>query len=214
MERSTNLALSHEEQVLVENAAWVVMKRGIMEKGVGLFSELSERMKGLIASKYTNLPDLIRSSEPKIYKGENYCMLPYVLLDYPKYFSKADIFVIRTMFWWGNFFSITLQLSGCFKTAFEGVIVGQYQQLDKHAYYLCVNTDPWQHHFGQDNYRSLEAMTADEIKGILYQRPFIKIARKYALEQWNEMPGMLEDAFKVMLEMLSFHDITRMLIRE
>ena len=203
MKRTTNLALSHEEQVLVENAAWILMKRGILEKGVGLFSEVSERMKCLIASKYKGLPELVRSSEPRIYKGENYHMLPYVLLDYPKYFGKADIFVIRTMFWWGNFFSLTLQLSGCYKSAFEKILAGQYQQLNMHEYYVCVNADPWQHDFGQDNYRSLQAMSEYEIKEIFYQRPFIKIARKFSLDKWNEMPDILEDAFTGMLELIS-----------
>ena len=54
----------------------------------------------------------IVQSTPKIAKGENYLQLPYVLLDYPRCFDKENIFAIRTMFWWGNFFSITLHLSG------------------------------------------------------------------------------------------------------
>ena len=38
----------------------------------------------------------------------------------PAVFSKENIFAIRTMFWWGNFFSISLHVSGkYFKTEID-----------------------------------------------------------------------------------------------
>ena len=61
------------------------------------------------------MPEVIKTSTPKISKGENYKDLPYVMLDYPRCFQKEKTIAIRTFFWWGNFFSINLQLSGEYK---------------------------------------------------------------------------------------------------
>ena len=44
------------------------------------------------------------------------------MLDYPALFKKDEIFALRTMFWWGNFMSITLLLSGGYKETFATVI--------------------------------------------------------------------------------------------
>ena len=59
-----------------------------------------------------NLPEEVLIQSPKISRGENYNGLPYVMLDYPRCFGKEDVFAMRTMFWWGNFFSITWHLKG------------------------------------------------------------------------------------------------------
>ena len=48
----------------------------------------------------------------KISRGENYRGLPYLILDYPAYFSQKDIFAFRTMFWWGHFFQCRTTSTG------------------------------------------------------------------------------------------------------
>ena len=58
------------------------------------------------------LPEAVIQSSPKITRGENYQLLPYVILDYPRCFQKEQVFAIRTMFWWGKGISITLHVSG------------------------------------------------------------------------------------------------------
>ena len=67
------------------------------------------------------------NSSPKISKGENYKGLPWLVLDYPRYFNKEDIFAIRTLFWWGNFFSITLHISGKYKMRYEKKIIDSFE---------------------------------------------------------------------------------------
>ena len=63
-----------------------------------------------------------------------------------------DIFAIRTMFWWGNFFSITLHLSGIYKTMFAQKIIACYELLKETDFFICVHEEQWQHHFEKDNY--------------------------------------------------------------
>jgi hypothetical protein len=76
-----------------------------------MFGGINEMMKKELAS-FDHLFGDIQCLNGKISRGENYQLLPYIILDYPSYFSRNNIFAVRTMFWWGNFFSITLHLSG------------------------------------------------------------------------------------------------------
>ena len=203
LDASTNLKLSSDEQLLVENPGWILTKRGIIEKAVLLLSDVCERMKQIIAEEKTGLPPAVRLSEPKISKGENYRMLPYVLLDYPRCFDRENIFAVRTLFWWGNFFSITLHLSGNYKKEFGSQLLKDYEQLISGEYYICVNDDQWQHHFETGNYLPLSGLSADEIKRILQQQSFIKIARKFPLGEWNEITEKLVKAFVELTKPLS-----------
>ena len=199
----TKLTLSTEEQLLVNNSNWILTKRTIIEKVVLLLGELQSGMKPLITGHKKLLPSAIIASEPKISKGESYRLLPYVLLDYPRCFDKEDIFAVRTMFWWGNFFSITLHLSGIYKNEFVAAIVKNLDQLQQGEYYICINEDQWQHHFEPDNYFPAKEKTTEELKDILLQRPFTKIACKFSLTQWNEIPMILERSFSAMMELIN-----------
>src|SRR6478672_2018750 len=108
MEGHTKIQLSDVEMDLVNNTGWILTKHDIIKKVYVLFGELSESMHKELASFEKYLPAEVFLKSAKITRGENYKMLPYVILDYPAFFDRDHIFAVRTMFWWGNFFSITL----------------------------------------------------------------------------------------------------------
>lgn len=117
MESTTKIHLSAEEAGLIDNTEFILTKHRIIKKVYYLFGEINGMMKTELAG-FDHLPESLRQYSGKISRGENYRLLPYILLDYPSYFSKNTIFAVRTMFWWGHFFSVTLHLSGDFKTRF------------------------------------------------------------------------------------------------
>src|SRR5688500_20050079 len=108
------IQLSQEELVLVQNADWLLTKNRIIGKVYEMFGMLVADVQMMPEKNSVLLPEIFAAS-PKISKGENYMGLPYVMLDYPRCFGKSDTFAIRTMFWWGNFFSVTLHLKGRYK---------------------------------------------------------------------------------------------------
>ena len=73
---------------------------------------LLEKVKAEIKKKKLVFPHAVDALNGKIFRGENYRQLPYLVLDYPKHFSKESVLAFRTMLWWGNFFSCTLHLQG------------------------------------------------------------------------------------------------------
>ena len=54
------------------------------------------------------------------------------------------------MFWWGNFFSLTLHLSGDYKKKWEAEIAAGFTTLKENNFSCCVNDDQWQHDFERD----------------------------------------------------------------
>jgi hypothetical protein len=198
----TKIMLSPDELLLAQNSGWILTKRNIIDKAVQLFSGLCDNMRDIIEAEKAGLSPAAFLSEPKISKGENYRLLPYVILDYPRNFSGGNIFAIRTMFWWGNFFSITLHLAGDQKKIFHEHTDRKIMLLRKEEYYLCINEDQWQHHFEEDNYIPVSSKTNEALHEILQQQSFIKIAHRFSLLQWNEMPGLLERSFSAMIQLV------------
>jgi hypothetical protein len=200
MDSNSKLILSDEELQLVNNSGWILTKRVIIDKVYGLFGDLSEHIKRSL--EISGLPAEVKGSSAKISKGENYLQLPYVMLDHPRCFDANDVFAIRTMFWWGNFFSITLQLSGTYKTMFTDPILADTEILAKHKFFICVNEDQWQHHFEENNYREVKELNAQEFEKLIRQKQFIKLAVKFPLQDWNCMSELLEGSVDDLMKLL------------
>ncbi|MEO5888604.1 MAG: hypothetical protein ABIQ31_00065 [Ferruginibacter sp.] len=202
MTKKTKITLSAKELELVCNKDWILTKHIIIEKVYQLFGTLSSSMQQHILEKGPALPGEAKVSNPKISRGENYKDLPYVMLDYPRYFTKEATLAVRTLFWWGNFFSINLHLSGACKEKAIPALIRNFTLLQNEEYWICVHTDPWQHHFEEDNYLPMEKYTAVEFAAILQREPFVKIAKRISLEQWDDVAGFLDHHFKNMMQLL------------
>jgi hypothetical protein len=196
------LELSAEELQLVTNSEWILTKCSIIEKANKMLGELAEKIKSHIDTCKNRLPDAVLQSSPKIAKGENYLQLPYLILDYPRCFNRETIFAIRTMFWWGNFFSVTLHLSGQYKEQYKNKIVEHLEAIKKQQFFICINEEEWQHHFKKDNYLPAVELTKEEVVALFNKQHFLKIAVAHSLHQWNEMPALLEKSFENVLKII------------
>lgn len=196
MVTNTKIVLSAKQLELVCNTDWILTKHIIIQKVYDLFGEVLPVMQAILQNNQPGLPKEVFVNAAKISKGENYKLLPYVMLDYPRYFSKDDTVAIRTFFWWGNFFSISLQLSGSFKTQSVTTIKSNFEKLQQNNYYLCVDDNPWEHHFEATNYVAVNTMTRNEFEDIVSVKPFVKIAKKIALTQWEETPAFIVSTFE------------------
>jgi hypothetical protein len=201
MNSFSKLMFSADELQLVTNTEWILTKRKIMDKVNGLLGDISEQQKMLIKNESNWLPAAVVQSTPKIAKGENYLGLPYLLLDYPRCFSDDHIFAVRTMFWWGNFFSITLHLSGTYKEIFQQKIIENIDAVAQELF-ICINENQWQHHFEADNYTNIKKLPKDELQHIILEKQFIKLAIKFPLQSWNDIPSLLENSFTEIITML------------
>ena len=198
----SKIHLSTLEFELLNNKEWILTKNNIVKKAQQLLGIVHDNMIDYVKSSPGKFPAEVLSVPGKISKGENYLGLPWLMLDYPRYFDKenlptrqADIFAIRTMFWWGNFFSITLHLAGKYKNKFSNSIVKHYKELAENDFYSSIHEDQWQHHFNEDNYKEIRNFSETEFSVHVKDNPFLKLSKKFSLSIWNEAPQILSEEF-------------------
>lgn len=187
--------LTNYELQLVTDAEVLLTKNKIIQKVYEIFGGLAEVYKKEFETQLYIGENLI---DAKISRGENYLGLPYVMLDYPRQFSRNDIFSIRTFFWWGNFFSITLQLSGRYQYLFNDSLQKALSEEFFTEWFLGISEDPWQHHFKEENYKQLERGETVNINSL----PFLKVAKKIPLAQWDSSEIFFVENFKLIINAL------------
>ena len=197
------IRLSSTEIELIKNADWILTKNAIIEKIVQFFSSLQEEQKNELQLYKNKLPSRFFTASPKVSKGENYSGLPYVVLDYPRFFDESGFGAIRTMFWWGNFFSITLHMASGHKKAFEEKLINACPLLRQKKFYCCISENEWIHHFSPENYISVSEMTEAEYRKRIIESQFVKIGTKINLDRWETAEDFLLSRFKTLLEILA-----------
>ncbi|HMO62849.1 MAG TPA: hypothetical protein PKC39_10990 [Ferruginibacter sp.] len=202
MEHDAKITLSASEMELVCHTDWILTKHAVIEKVYKLLGNAAAHMQYFVNNNKTNLPEPVRQSTPKISKGENYLQLPYVMLDYPRHFEKENTVAIRTFFWWGNFFSITLQLAGTYKAQYLPALQDNFESLQQQDFFVCTGADAWQHHFNDTNYTSLNQINAVDFWAILQRGDFVKIAAMLPLKDWEKAQGFIEATFETLLALL------------
>jgi hypothetical protein len=126
---------SAEEMRLMSDPTWILTKNSAIRKVVEMFGDFSGQWRGLLPW----------DCDPRISKGEQYKGLPWVMLDYPRVFGKEDIFAIRTMFWWGHYFSVTLHMKGEYLRTYLPVILARRAELEAAGFWPGVSDDEWEH---------------------------------------------------------------------
>ncbi|MEP7277851.1 MAG: hypothetical protein ABI813_04345 [Bacteroidota bacterium] len=189
----TNLQLSPEEMKLVKNSDWILTKHRIIEKVYHLFGNLATQMQSCLQEERHFLPAEALRLPPKISKGEQYQSMPYVVLDYPRLFSKEAVFAIRSFFWWGNYFSITLHLKGIFHRQWEERINKGIAQYDWQDFYFSFSGNEFSFDLEGNNYISSGHLA---VPGKETVAPFIKISYKIPFDQWDIAGEKLMQVFK------------------
>lgn len=152
-----------------------------------LKQDYDELLKGVV------LPEGTASG--KISRGENYKGLPWMMLDHPRYFKEKEALAIRSFFWWGNYFTISLQLSGVEKAKATPRILESFKELRKQAFYICIHKNPWQHDLAKKYYRSLKKMKGEEFREIINTKDFIKLTAKVKLKKWEKGRKEMRERF-------------------
>jgi hypothetical protein len=197
------IRLSPTEMEMVNDAELILTKNAILRKVADLLGVLQVNQQACMVSLAKGFPEKISGSSSKISKGENYKGLPYLILDYPRVFEHENIFAVRTMFWWGNFFSVTLHLSGNYKKAAEEKLISFYQSLPEKGYFVYINEEQWEHHFEGGNYVLLSELSQYDFENLVRERTFVKLTNKISLQQWDEAIDILLGNFKEIIEMLA-----------
>ncbi len=197
-----NFLLTPAEQQVCFDASWIYRKNSVIEKVMELLGDLHQELEKHNNTLSFHFPAACLQRGAKISKGERYKELPYVILDYPRYFSQEEVFAFRTMFWWGRYFSCTLHLAGAVKEQYAAALVQGHAQLAAAGFQVYTQEDPWQHDFENGNYRAVDTFTVQEWRQLVLQQRFIKLAKPFALEIWENIIPQVVAEYAILLEVL------------
>ncbi len=196
------MKLTEKELSILQDTDFLLTKATAINKIYKLLELTRESIKRSVKNSKFSFPDGTDLLNGKISKGENYRNLPYMVLDYPALFTKETVFAYRTMFWWGNFFSATLQLEGTALNYYRENINGNLDKLLNQNIYIGVGKTPWQYHYEDDNYIFLNEEQSDFITNC----KFLKLSKNIGLEKWNDVPEFSANFFNLVLSVLKLRE--------
>ena len=181
MIQQTKIQFLPAEMELVSSPDIILTKNAILQKIKSFFEEIQMKQQDVLKKYSSQLPEEVLRISPKISRGENYKGLPWLVLDNPRHFQHNNIFAIRTMFWWGNFFSITLHVSGNNKNDLLKNLTGNVSLLAKKDFYIYNGTKEWEHDIDPGSYKKLSGINEEELQRIFSTNIFLKIAVKFSI---------------------------------
>lgn len=193
------MSLSEKEKMMIEDTDFLISKTNIIEEIEILLTKTKDRLTEVLEKKSSLIPPKSKFGNGKISKGENYRLLPFVILDFPSIFESQNIFAFRTMFWWGNFFSTTLHLQGEHLEFYKARVISNFEMLLHQNIYICIGETPWEYHFGKDNYVQLSM----QHKEFIEKSTFVKLSKKIPLDQLESIPQIVSSFFLHLTKVLS-----------
>lgn len=183
MQGINNMPFNTEELRFLTDTEFFFTRLKVTQKITDLLGETEQYLRKTI-QEFSGY-DCVKycDNHGKIFKGENYRKLPYILLDFPRYFSADAIFAFRTLFWWGHGFSCTLHLQGKAYEEYAHLLRSGISRLFGKGYFIGVNHSPWEYHYGSDNYIPVESEPDH-----LLPENFLKISRRLVTERAGELP--------------------------
>ncbi|RFS18974.1 hypothetical protein DVR12_25565 [Chitinophaga silvatica] len=198
-----NFELTPEEGELVASTHFIELKNSAIGKVILLMGELQRALEDWEKTNEFPFEAHWKHLGGKISKGEQYKGLPWVMLDYPRYFSKAEIFAFRTMFWWGHYFIATLHISGGVKEQFHTALEDAYEDLKAGGFQVYVQENPWEHDFENSNYCYIDTLSFKDWKKLISRNDFIKLAKRFEIGQWGELISGVVKAYATLLNTLN-----------
>jgi hypothetical protein len=196
----TKIQLSADEMKLVADPEWILTKHRVIKKVYLLFGELSAQMQTYLQQQDHDLPQQVIQLPPKISKGEQYEAMPYVVLDYPRLFSKEEVFAVRTFFWWGNYFSITLHLKGKYQQQYHNKIARAAAKKKLKDFYFSSTGNEFSFDLRSKNYSSFNELKTFTDAGT-EQQAFLKISYQISFAQWDQAVQKFMEVFKLFISM-------------
>lgn len=191
---------TEEELKVAGNTTFILTKHAVIRKVSDQFGVLERELKAIIGN-YDLSHTKANVSAGKIFRGENYRLFPYVLLDFPRTFNTSTVFAFRSMFWWGHEFSFTLHLQGEALELFREKILLNIEKLKNNGVWICVSETPWQYHFERTNYCPLEEFDTQALERVIRDKNFLKLSRKLPVEEFDSIPEKGVETMKLFFQL-------------
>ncbi len=203
MTPSQDPLLSPEELAVLQDKTFMPLKYSVSKKMEALLADLRATLSEELNQSQLIVPEILRKSDGKISRGENYHTYAYRVLDYPSTFDKQDIFSFRTLILWGHHIGFHLLLTGKFKERYQIRLLANHEQAPSDCF-LSQAEIPWHWLPGENEQLPFSGMGEADIQTAFAARKFIKLSvylplGEYAaistrgLKLWQQWAEMLFD---------------------
>lgn len=181
---AAKIQFSAEESTLLQDPRWLLTKNRVITRIYDLLGHQATALQ-----QYRSLlPPEVCDTPPKISRGENYQELPWVMLDYPRLFSPSAVFALRSFFWWGRFWNISLHLKGAYLDYLSGWTDKRWQAFEALGGRCSCTGDEWNHDWYESAGITVQAFRNGAGKE-WHDLPFLKLGVNLSLlhpEEWAE----------------------------
>jgi hypothetical protein len=130
-------------------------------------------------------------------KGERFHDFPYVYLDFPKFFSKDEMFTFRSFFWWGHNLFFCWFLSGPRLDEYKKRLLDCHASILHQFVFLSTAETPWEWSLETPNVIFLDQIKKEDLKEILSERTFLKLGRSVPLKSLESRDAILHEGLRV-----------------
>ncbi len=198
----SELDFSKKEIEFLRDLHFFELKTAISQKIIRLFCEIEADLKTTIKESSFTFPVNVFQKGGKISKGENYNNYPYFVLDYPRLFSRKDIFSFRSVLWWGNYLSNNFLIAGQSLDRYREHLLKKIPDMHNTAWKICIESTPWRLENDDSNLVELSSLGIRKTSIILKSHPFIKLSAIYHLEDIKSFKGRTNDFVLQILDLL------------
>lgn len=199
----SDLKFDPDESALMFNADIFLLKRRLNQKIYILFEQIISRLKDTDEHKQFLFPENTDVLSGKISQGENYQSCPWVMLDFPRLFTKKEIFAFRTLFWYGHFFSCSLLCSGDIAGRFKEKLISNKKLLEANNFYFSLHPDAWLHNIDDAAFKKIDEITAEEMHDHINKTGYFKISAKFSSTDPGQILNHSENIYRKFLKVIS-----------
>lgn len=175
MDQSTHL--TPDERSLIQDTHFFPAKAVITQKIKKMLEELQAALKEEVAGVSFLAPPGVDTMVGQFVKGEHLHLFPYLYLDFPKYYSNAEKFAFRSLFWWGHHFIFALILEGPSLNRYKQNLLKRYDRLADQNFYLLMAPTLWAWEKRPELLLEIRKDNREAVEAALATRPFLKIHR-------------------------------------
>lgn len=179
------------------------IKHAVIQKLCQRFDHLGELLVENLSVKVTSLHVADGNVNYKTTRGENYKLMPYVVVDYPKIKGKDFKLCCRTMFWWGNYFSMNIIIR---TNDFDMKYLCNYLfKLKNEKLLILTGDDLWQQDLNDVSFIKTDTLSKARLLSLISKNSYMKLSMKVYFDKADSLEKTASEFYKEILNGLKIN---------
>lgn len=195
------LNFSKEEIELILNSDLILKKRKLIQLVKDDFHQIGTSIIYDSTSHYSDIFGKDFSRNIKITSGENLHGMPYVVLDLFSSFNAENILTLRVLFWWGNFISVNLLLSGKNFDFFQKKLIQKIKTSGNHQPIIYVTSDIWENQIRTSD-PTINDISPDTFE-LYFQNKRLRFSKKIEIREMIQLELLIKNSITELISLIN-----------